>query len=130
MIKEAPIVFLCVKPNVLNDVAESIAESFHEDDEDFTDYKWPSTLVSILAGTSINSVRKELPMFASFVRAMPNTPLQVQAGCTAITQLVGRRNTDTVVNHDIIKTIFSSLGIVEVIDESKFHAITALSGNL
>lgn len=106
-----------------------------------------STLVSILAGTSIDTLRKALPMFSSYIRAMPNTPLQgnyystfiliyiidkilVGAGCTALTHLIGNRNEDTEFNAALVKAIFSNLGIVEIVDESKFHVITALSGKL
>jgi pyrroline-5-carboxylate reductase len=60
---------------------------------------------------------------------MPNTPLQVGAGCTALTKISGKINSYTELNAKVVKEIFSQSGIVETVDEGKFHAITALSGS-
>lgn len=134
---ECAIVFLCVKPNCLDGVAESLKQpdrgsSYAEFDNET---KSSGTLVSILAGTSIEKIKKKLPLYSSYIRAMPNTPLQVQAGCTALTNPVmgkypNNEKDDLLhLNFIIVETIFSSLGIAEVVDESKFDAVTAVSGN-
>lgn len=67
-------------------------------------------------------------MKISFVRAMPNTPLQIGAGATALTE-VEPKTKDSIKNLEIIKTLFGALGIVDVVEECKFHAITGLSGS-
>ena len=138
LVNSCPIVFLCVKPNCLEDVADGLLKNYDEDAEAYCERSFCSSLVSILAGTSVNSVKKAIPIFNSYVRAMPNTPLQVQAGCTALTKPTfgtgAYRNAKSNVYIDlhfkVIEAVFGSLGIAEVVDESKFDAVTALSGKL
>ncbi|CAG9807231.1 unnamed protein product [Chironomus riparius] len=137
IVNSCPIVFLCVKPNCLEDVGESLLKNYDEDAETYCERNFCSTLVSILAGTSVNAVKKAVPIFNSYVRAMPNTPLQVMAGCTALTKPTlgvgtyrnSKFNVDIDLHFKVIETIFSSLGIAEVVDESKFDAVTAVSGS-
>jgi pyrroline-5-carboxylate reductase len=130
LISTCRIVFLCVKPAQLKDVSESLREETVQNPMEFISKIPKSSLVSILAGTSLKSIEESLPMFDSYIRAMPNTPLQVLAGCTAITKLKGHKTKDTELNFGVIQEIFKKLGIVEIIDdESKFHAITAISGS-
>ena len=67
-------------------------------------------------------------MRMSFVRAMPNTPMQIGAGATAITEVLPK-NESSMENFALIKYFFEALGVVAVVEESKFHAITGLSGS-
>jgi pyrroline-5-carboxylate reductase len=137
IVNSCPIVFLCVKPNCLEEVAKSLQKYYDGDAVFYCERSFCGTLVSILAGTSVSSVKKAIPIFNSYVRAMPNTPLQVMAGCTALTKSTlgvgtyrnSKLNVDIDLNFKVIEAIFSSLGIAEVVDESKFDAVTALSGN-
>lgn len=137
IVNSCPIVFLCVKPNCLEDVGENLLKNYDEDAEVYGERSFCSTLVSILAGTSVSAVKKAIPIFNSYVRAMPNTPLQVMAGCTALTKSTlgvgtyrnSKLNADIDLHFKVIEATFSSLGIAEVVDESKFDAVTALSGN-
>lgn len=126
LIKSCKIVFLCTKPNALEGLAESLKSS--NDYAEAEEEKYNSTIVSILAGTEMKTLQSVLPMFNSYIRAMPNTPLQVNEGCTALTKLYGISNATTELNAQVVKIIFSHLGMVEVVDECKFHAITGLSG--
>lgn len=127
LLKSCKIVFLCTKPNAFEEVADGLKKS-HDYADAEEENKFNSTIVSILAGTQMKTLRSALPMFTSYIRAMPNTPLQVGAGCTALTKLYGDLNSSTELNAKVVKIIFSNLGMVEVVDESKFHAITGLSG--
>ena len=52
----------------------------------------------------------------------------VCAGCTAITENYNS-NQETTLNYSMIKIIFETLGVVETVEEKKFHAITGLSGS-
>jgi pyrroline-5-carboxylate reductase len=130
VVKSAQIVFLCVKPACLESVASSLSKKLYDNPEDhmFFATRPHNTLVSILAGTSLHlAVKKAIPFFKSYVRAMPNTPLQVQAGCTAITKF-NSDDDSCMLHYEAVLAIFGSLGIVAVVEESKFHAITAVSG--
>lgn len=127
LIRSCKIVFLCTKPNALESVSEQLRS--RSASVDYENEVSDTTLVSILAGTSLSTIKEALPMFASYLRAMPNTPLQVGAGCTAITKISGKQNTAALMNAKVVEQIFNQSGIVETVDESKFHAITALSGS-
>lgn len=121
LVQKSRIIFLCVKPNVAEKVAKSIGQVESSNSQ---------TLVSILAGMSLESLKNTFLNLSevNFIRAMPNTPLQVCAGATAITQ--DDENTESSqLNFSVVKSIFGTLGVVEVIDEAKFHAVTGLSGS-
>lgn len=121
VVKRSRIIFLCVKPHIAPIIAKSIegVESSNS-----------QTLVSILAGTSLESLKQTFQSIdeVNFIRAMPNTPLMVCAGATALTQ-DDVKTKDSQLNFHVIKSIFSALGVVEIVEESKFHAITGLSGS-
>lgn len=125
LVRKSRVIFLCVKPNMLKEVRFGLA-ILHQSDISFH----RQTLVSILAGISIESLKDtfEFLQNINYIRAMPNTPLMVCAGATAITQdeVI---TADSSLNFAVIKTVFQSLGIVEIVDECKFHAITGLSGS-
>lgn len=60
---------------------------------------------------------------------MPNVALQVGSGCTAMSN-IDKDDDYTFINFHITKTIFASLGVVEVLnDEKLFHAVVGLSGS-
>lgn len=125
LVRKSRIIFLCVKPNMLKEVRFSLA-CLHRSDTNFH----RQTIVSILAGTSIETLKDTFDFLQNinYIRAMPNTPLNVCAGATALTQdeVI---TADSSLNFAVIKAIFEALGIVEVLDEKKFHAITGLSGS-
>ncbi len=68
---EASIVLLCVKPQALNAVAAGLRQQFAPD----------ALLISILAGTTLGTLQQALG-HERIVRAMPNTPAQVNLGAT------------------------------------------------
>lgn len=125
LIASCRIIFLSVKPNALSDVVKGLKEL-----RETKSYFHRQTLVSILAGTSIETLKDAFQDLEglNYIRAMPNTPLMVCAGATAITRDEGT-SSDSHENFAIIRIIFNLLGVVEVVDESKFHAITGLSGS-
>lgn len=130
VIQKCRLVFLSIKPSALNDVSKEVSSGYsdgpsYDNPEDFRH----KTLVSILAGISLEILYKSFRLFNfSIIRAMPNTPLIVCAGATALT-LDDTKSKDSQLNYSVVKTIFATLGIVETVDESKFHAITGLSGS-
>jgi pyrroline-5-carboxylate reductase len=133
IVQRSRIVFLSVKPNGVSSVASSIQKSRQvEVDYEESHKTTEQTLVSILAGISIatlkDAFRGTLVEDFNFIRAMPNTPLMVCAGATALTQDFANTK-DSKLNFLVIQEVFKNLGIVEVVDESKFHAITGLSAS-
>ena len=83
-----------------------------------------TAIVSIAAGVQLATYEEFFPL-NPIIRVMPNTPAQVQRGASVLAP-------NAKVQHkDLAKTlsIFESLGITLVMDESKLDAVTALSGS-
>ncbi len=113
--ENSEIVIIAVKPDiypyVLDEIKGRLASS--------------CILVSIAAGVSLEFVEGFFQFPVKVVRTMPNTPLLVGEGMTAV---CGGRNT---VPEDIssVQKIFGSLGMTEVIEEKYFDVYTALAGS-
>jgi len=113
-VMHSPVVVLAVKPQILKGVLEEIRK-----------FARPRHLViSIAAGVPLAVLEAALPD-SRVIRAMPNTPLMVQAGMTALSP--GSRATPEDV--DLALDLFRAVGRAEVVDESHLDVITALSGS-
>ena len=84
-----------------------------------------SGLVSIVAGMKTSTIEDCLGADASVVRAMPNTPARVGKGVTALA--AGAHTSEA--TRELADAVFSSVGPVVWLDESKLDAVTALSGS-
>jgi len=84
-----------------------------------------SGLVSIVAGMQTLVIEEVLGPEASVVRAMPNTPARVGKGVTALSS--GNNTSDA--TRELADAVFSAVGPVVWLDESKLDAVTALSGS-
>jgi pyrroline-5-carboxylate reductase len=82
-------------------------------------------LVSIVAGMKTSAIEGGLGNGASVVRAMPNTPARVGKGVTAL--CAGSNTLQE--TRDLADAVFSAVGPVVWLDESKLDAVTALSGS-
>ncbi|MEU0545590.1 pyrroline-5-carboxylate reductase [Nocardia sp. NPDC005978] len=82
-------------------------------------------LVSLVAGVSIAQLDRGLPPGTPTVRAMPNTPMLVRQGITA---LAANRHVSTEQLGRVIRML-STVGKVVVVDESDLDAVTAVSGS-
>ena len=114
-IAAADVIMLCVKPNVLIDVLTTIGEGVSG-----------KLFISVAAGITTAMMTPHLPMGTSVVRCMPNTPVQVQAGMTALFP------TQTVTNEQriVVQEILTTVGQVVWVDsETDLDSITAVSGS-
>jgi pyrroline-5-carboxylate reductase len=112
--RQAEILVLSVKPQVMAKVLEQIGPEIH-----------PHALViSIAAGIPLAAIEAKLPQ-ARVIRTMPNTPALVGAGATAIA--AGGRATEA----DLLaaKHIFESVGMTVILEEAQMDAVTGLSGS-
>ena len=107
--KNSDIIFLCVRPNDIFAVCEEI-KNFVKDD---------AIIVSVAAFVTLEDIRKFFGCDIKIVRAMPNGPIAVGEGMTA---LCGDVTGD-------IKTIFDCCGRCKVISEDLFDAAIAVSGS-
>lgn len=108
-------IFLCVKPQILPSVLDEIKVVAAHD----------KCFVCIAAGVSIDSIKFALGFDAKVIRAMPNTPLLVSAGASALC-------TNSPVTDDdfsLVKSVFDFGGAAVSVDESQMDAVTAVSGS-
>lgn len=110
--EEPATLVLAVKPQQLDSVAPMLARLA------------PSLLVSILAGVEISTLTARIPA-GGIVRAMPNLPVAIGQGVTAL-----HTTSDSSAVRDTAEALAAPLGTVEwIADEAQFDAVTALAGS-
>lgn len=109
------IIVLAVKPQNYSEVLSEIAGAAQQS----------KTFVSIAAGITISFVRSGLGMDCPVVRVMPNTPLLLCKGATA---LCFSENVSEQVR-EIVTSMFSCSGVVEEFTEDKMDAIISVNGS-
>lgn len=112
--REAEILILAVKPQVMERVLEEIGSDIHAH----------ALVISIAAGVPLTAIETRLPQ-ARVIRTMPNTPALVGAGATAIA--VGGHATED--DLKAARRIFDSVGMTVALDEAQMDAVTGLSGS-
>jgi pyrroline-5-carboxylate reductase len=113
--KDADLVILAVKPNMILETLKEVGAAL----------KPNSLVVSVAAGITTTAMEQQLAGNAAVVRAMPNTPSVVGLGVTGISR--GSNVTDQQL--DLAVNLFSSVGKVLVVDESKIDALSTISGS-
>lgn len=113
--KNCDIIVLAVKPQNYSEVLAEIASSA----------EMTKTFVSIAAGITIDFVRRGLSLDCPVVRVMPNTPLLVGKGATALcfSDGVGEEV------KEVVTSMFSSTGVTRVFTEDKMDAIISVNGS-
>jgi pyrroline-5-carboxylate reductase len=113
--RDADLVILAVKPVMILETLKEIAAVL----------KPNCLVVSVAAGVTTAAMEQQITGNAAVVRAMPNTPSVVGLGVTGISK--GSNVTDEQL--DLAVTLFSSVGKVLVVDESKIDALSTISGS-
>ena len=111
--READVVFLCVKPNVLKTVLKEISREIDG-----------KLVVSTAAAVTVKFCKRVVPK-ARFVRIMPNVAILVQESFTAYCC------DDDVTNEDKenVKEVLGVMGRFMEIEERYMDAVTAVSGS-
>ncbi len=116
-VKQADILILAVKPQILQQVALEIASQ--------VEMRKP-LIISIATGIRLASLQAWLGATIAIVRAMPNMPAMIGAGATAM-------YANSIVNPEqlnLAETILRSVGVVVWLPkESLIDAVTAISGS-
>lgn len=112
---KAELVFLAVKPQMMDVALEEIAPSVDA----------RKLVVSIAAGITTAGIARKLGAGVRIVRAMPNTAALVGAAATAICR--GAHATDA--DLDRARALFHAVGTVVVVEEHLLDAVTGLSGS-
>jgi pyrroline-5-carboxylate reductase len=116
-VANADVVVLAVKPQVMADASNSIAQAVQSTG---------AVTLSIAAGVTIASIQSRLGEEAAIVRCMPNTPALL--GCGASALYANPRTSEKQRNY--AQSILAAVGMVSwVPSEQALDAVTALSGS-
>ncbi|XP_051169045.1 pyrroline-5-carboxylate reductase 1, mitochondrial [Leptopilina boulardi] len=121
VIKKSNVVFLTIKPQVLDAVIEDVCQFLES--KTYLD----KVFVSVLAGIPITRLKlklEEITINPRIVRAMPNTPVTLGEGIIVYC-LDGTNSSDGV----LIEKLFSCTGLTEIVPESLINALSALCGS-
>ncbi len=112
------IIFICVKPQVIDFVASDIKNDLSKD----------QIIVSIVAGKTRAYLREHFGT-ENVIRIMPNTPCLVGAGISAVTYDASVFENDSLNQKlkEVLK-IVAAMGEYEVVEEKYIDAITQVSG--
>ncbi len=114
-VREAGIIILSVKPQVLEKVLAEIAPAVDDN----------KLVISIAAGVPLAKIENVLKKGSRVVRVMPNTPALVLAGAAALAAGTGATSDDL----SLAQSIFNSVGRSVVVEEKLMDAVTGLSGS-
>ena len=107
-------IILAVKPQHIQSVCRALSPTIKT-----------SLLISLAAGISLACLKQWLGGYSYIVRAMPNTPAQIQAGVTVLcADNIGPARCE------VAEHIFNTLGITLWLEnEDLMNAVTAISGS-
>lgn len=112
---QAEIIVLAVKPQQIRDVCIFLGSLLQN-----------HLIISIAAGIRTRDLSRWLGGFEKIIRAMPNTPAQIQAGVTALYAMPAA----TATQHANAEKILKAVGeIAWLEEEEQMDAITAISGS-
>lgn len=113
--KASQYLFLAIKPQKFEEVLPRIADAVTE----------KTVLISIAAGIGADYIRKLTKPFAKVVLAMPNTPLLLGVGATAL----AKDDSVTEEEFDVVRQIFDSCGMTAVVAPEQMKEIIAINGS-
>lgn len=115
IILKSKYIFLAVKPQNYPELLNKICDYITEE----------KTLISIAAGITTDYILNKINVSCPIIRVMPNTPLLLGEGASAIckTQKVSTDNFNKIYN------IFNSCGVCEIIDENQMDTIVSVNGS-
>ena len=115
-VREGDIIFLCVKPQNFDEILPELAAC-----QDIQN----KVIVSIAAGITIARITDAVGKTVPCVRTMPNTPLMIGKGVTAISYNEHVKESDL----RYICRMFSAIGEVFTTEEDQINAITAATSS-
>lgn len=113
--QECDMIFLGVKPQMMNDVLNDLAPILGEREDNFT-------LVSMAAGITLRQIRVMSGGDYNVIRMMPNTPLTVGSGVVQYCGTVDRRHLRQ------FGLWMSGGGMADLVPESMMDAASAVTG--
>ena len=116
--QEVDVLFSCVKPDVTIPVLDEVGGVLDGNDAD-------TVVVSVAAGVTIGAMEAVLPAGTPVVRVMPNTPMLIGKGTSAI---AGGRFA-TADQLETVRGLLGKIGEAVIVQEKDIDAVTAVSGS-
>jgi len=113
-VRDASVVFLCVKPAQALEVLRELAQELNG-----------KLMISIVAGIRARALQTASGEGTRIIRAMPNTAVRLRKGITAIAPDASATPADL----EIARQIFSSVGSAIEVREDDLDTVTAVSGS-
>ena len=113
--KKCKYIILALKPQMFDELLETISPYITED----------TVLISIAAGITGEYIKSKTIENAKVVLVMPNTPLLLGLGATALAKVSPTNDEE----FDLVCDIFKSCGEIAVIDKDKMKEIIAINGS-
>lgn len=120
-IENANFVVVAVKPSDVETVSDEISAAVARDEADSVEH----VFVTVVAGVNTAYFEAKLPAGAAVVRVMPNAPMVVGAGVSAVAK--GRFASAEQLKE--VAALFGSVGGVLTVPEAQIDAVTAVSGS-
>jgi pyrroline-5-carboxylate reductase len=114
-IQTCDVIVLAIKPQQLPTLAKSLAPLLNN-----------QLIISIAAGIRLADLSRWLGDYKTIVRAMPNTPAQIQAGVTGLYAMPTVSKTQIALADQVLSAAGSTLWLDT---EEKLDAVTAISGS-
>ena len=114
-IEDCDVLLLAIKPQDVESTLNSLRSELAEG----------ALLVSLLAGVKVAKIESLVDSSIRVIRVMPNTPLLISNGMSAIATTAQARETDI----SWIKKLLESSGKAIVVSEDAMDAVTATSGS-
>ena len=115
VVKQCRYVLLSVKPQMLAEVLDAVAPAVTTE----------TVFISICAGISAEFIRKHTIPDAKVVLVMPNTPMMLGLGASAMS----RDSSVTDEEFDFARAVIGSCGITEVVPSDKMKEVIAINGS-
>lgn len=115
VVKQCKYVLLSVKPQMLGEVLDTIAPAVTED----------TVFISICAGISAEFIRSHTIPNAKVVLVMPNTPMMLGEGASAMSCGEGVSDEE----FGFARAVIGSCGITEVVPTEKMKEVIAINGS-
>jgi pyrroline-5-carboxylate reductase len=113
--RNADIILVCVKPQIVDQVVEMIRPSVTKN----------QIIISVAASVPTSRIERVLKRAVPVVRAMPNTPCVVGCGMTGLC----KGKFATAQHLEIASALFGVVGRTVVVDEKLMDAVTGLSAS-
>lgn len=115
VVQQCKYVFLAIKPQQFDALLPQIAESVTED----------TVIVSIAAGITPDYIRSQTKPNAKVIQVMPNTPLLLGKGATALSCIEPVSEEE----FTFVKQLFSFCGVTAVLPLDKMAEVIAINGS-